>query len=80
MTCPGAENAVSFVDMKLPIAYLGGGVIVVVMFLAVFVGGANAETAFQASQQKQQLQRATTEPDSAKGLNCYRLHPWLRLT
>ena len=28
--------------MKLPIAYLGGGVIVTVMFLAVFVGGANA--------------------------------------
>ena len=42
MTCPGAENAVSFVDMKLPIAYLGGGVIVAVMFLAVFVGGTNA--------------------------------------
>ena len=42
MTCSGAENAVSFIDMKLPIAYLGGGVIVVVMFLAVFVGGANA--------------------------------------
>ena len=42
MTCPGAENAVSFVDMKLSIAYLGGGVIVAVMFLAVFVGGANA--------------------------------------
>ena len=42
MTCPGAENAVSFVDMKLPITYLGGGVIVAVMFLAVFVGGANA--------------------------------------
>ncbi|QNJ10897.1 hypothetical protein SynM161_00761 [Synechococcus sp. M16.1] len=38
------------------------------------------ETAFEASQQKQQLQRATTEPDSAKGLNCYRLHPWLRLS
>ena len=42
MTCPGAENAVSFVDMKLPIAYLGGVVIVAVVFLAVFVGGANA--------------------------------------
>ena len=42
MTCPGAENAVSFADMKFPIAYLGGGVIVAVMFLAVFVGGANA--------------------------------------
>ena len=78
--CPGAENAVSFVDMKLPIAYLGGGVIVVVMFLAVFVGGANAGDFLQASQQKQQLQRATTEPNSANGLNCYRLHPWLRLS
>ena len=42
MTCSGAENAVSFIDMKLPIAYLGGGVIVAIMFLAVFVGGANA--------------------------------------
>ena len=42
MTCPGAENAVIFADMKFPIAYLGGGVIVAVMFLAVFVGGANA--------------------------------------
>ena len=42
MTCPRAENAVSFVDMKLPIAYVGGGVIVAVMFLAVFIGGANA--------------------------------------
>ena len=42
MTCPGAENAGSVVDMKLPIAYLGGGVIVSVMFLAVFVGGSNA--------------------------------------
>ena len=41
MTCPGAENAVSFIEMKLPIAYFGGGVIVAVMFLAVFVGGAN---------------------------------------
>ena len=29
--------------MKLPdLAYLGGGVIVAVMFLAVFIGGANA--------------------------------------
>ena len=42
MTCPGAEKAVNFADMKFPIAYLGGGVIVAVMFLAVFVGGANA--------------------------------------
>ena len=41
MTCPWAEDAVTFVDMKLPIAYVGGGVIVMVMFLAVFVGAAN---------------------------------------
>ena len=43
MTYPGPKNAVSFFSMKLPkLAYIGGGVIVVVMFLAVFVGGANA--------------------------------------
>jgi len=42
MTCPRTENAISFVGMKLPIAYVGGGVIVAIMFLAVFVGGANA--------------------------------------
>ena len=42
MTCLGAENVVSFVFMKYPLAYIGGGVIVAVMFLAVFVGGANA--------------------------------------
>ena len=28
--------------MKPPIAYIGGGVIVTIMFLAVFAGGANA--------------------------------------
>ena len=28
--------------MKLSLAYIGGGVIVAIMFLAVFVGGANA--------------------------------------
>ena len=28
--------------MKCPLAYIGGGVIVAVMFLAVFIGGANA--------------------------------------
>ena len=56
MTCPGAENAVNFADMKFPIAYLGGGVIVAVMFLAVFVGGANMETALEASQLKRPLQ------------------------
>ena len=42
MTCPVAENVVSFVFVKYPLAYIGGGVIVAVMFLAVFVGGANA--------------------------------------
>ena len=28
--------------MKVPVAYIGGGVIVAIMFLAVFIGGANA--------------------------------------
>ena len=42
MTCPEPGNAVSFAGMKNPLAYIGGGVIVAVMFLAVFVGGANA--------------------------------------
>ena len=55
MTCPVSENVVSFPGMKhLSLAYIGGGVIVAVMFLAVFVGGANAchhnaETAEQTS-------------------------------
>ena len=66
MTCSGAENAVSFIDMKFPIAYLGGGVIVVVMFLLYSLAAPTLETAFEASQQKQQLQRATTEPDSLR--------------
>ena len=42
MTYIGPENDVSFVGMKNSLAYIGGGVIVAVMFLAVFVGGANA--------------------------------------
>ena len=42
MTYLGPETAVSFFRMKNPLAYIGGGVIVAVMFLAVFVGGANA--------------------------------------
>jgi len=42
MTYIGPENVVSFVRMKKSLAYIGGGVIVAVMFLAVFVGGANA--------------------------------------
>ena len=41
-TCPGPETVVSFFGMKNSLAYVGGGVIVAVMFLAVFVGGANA--------------------------------------
>ena len=42
MTYLGIEAAISFIGMKNPLAYIGGGVIVAVMFLAVFVGGANA--------------------------------------
>jgi len=42
MTCPEPEIAVSLARMKNALAYIGGGVIVAVMFLAVFVGGANA--------------------------------------
>ena len=42
MTCPEAKNSVSFAVMKNSLAYISGGVIVAVMFLAVFVGGANA--------------------------------------
>ena len=55
MTCPVSENLVSFAGMKhLSPAYIGGTVIVAIMALAVFVGGANAchhnaETAEQTS-------------------------------
>ena len=43
MTCSRPDNVVSFSGMKLAsLAYIGGGVIVAVMFLAVFIGGANA--------------------------------------
>ena len=42
MTYLGPDTAVSFFSMKNSLAYIGGGVIVAVMFLAVFVGGANA--------------------------------------
>ena len=42
MTYQGPETAVSFFEMKNSLAYIGGGVIVAAMFLAVFVGGANA--------------------------------------
>ena len=43
MTFPETENTVSFMGMKRSnLAYLGGGVIVAIMALAVFAGGANA--------------------------------------
>ena len=42
MTYLDPENVVSFVGMKKSLAYIGGGMIVAVMFLAVFIGGANA--------------------------------------
>ena len=42
MTYLGPETTVSFVGMKNSLACIGGSVIVAVMFLAVFVGGANA--------------------------------------
>ena len=42
MTCPGPGNATTFIGIKLPIAYIGGGVIVAIKLLAVFVSGANA--------------------------------------
>ena len=42
MTSPRPDDAVSFIGMKPPISYIDGSVIVAIMFLAVFVGGANA--------------------------------------
>ena len=42
MTYLDPENVVSFVGMKHSLGYIGGGMIVAVMFLAVFIGGANA--------------------------------------
>ena len=43
MTCLRLNNVVSFFGMKLlSPAYIGGGVIVVVIYLAVFISGANA--------------------------------------
>ena len=42
ITYPGPENVTTFVEMKFPLAYIAGRVIVAIMFLAVFVGGANA--------------------------------------
>ena len=43
MTCPERENAFSFIGMKRSnLAYLGDGVIVDIVALSVFDGGANA--------------------------------------
>ena len=43
MAFPETENAVSFIGMNgSNLAYLGGGMIVAIMALAVFAGGANA--------------------------------------
>ena len=42
MTYLSPGIVVSFFGMKNSLAYIGGGMIVAVMFLAVFVGGANA--------------------------------------
>ena len=43
MTFPETENAVSFIGMKRSnLTYLESGVIVAIMGLAVFAGGANA--------------------------------------
>ena len=42
MTSTGPDSAVTFIGMKPPISYIAGSVIVAIMFLAVFVGGANA--------------------------------------
>ena len=70
MTCPGTENAVNVKSMKFPnSAYIGGGVIVAIMFLAVFVGGANAchhsaETAEQTSTEVPQKADEKTEVEA----------------
>ena len=70
MTCLGTENAVNVIFMKFPnAAYIGGGVIVAIMFLAVFVGGANAchhsaETAEQTSTEVPQKADEKTEVEA----------------
>ena len=58
MTYLGPEPVVSFVGMNNLLAYIGGGVIVAVMFLAVFVGGANAGDCFRSQ---------TAQAPAAKG-------------
>ena len=49
-----------------------GSVIVAIMFLAVFVGGANAGDCTRSQSAEAFAAKATTEPDPAEGLNCYR--------
>ena len=66
MTYLGPETVVSFVGMNNLLAYIGGGVIVAVMFLAVFVGGATLVMLPQV-QLMHQLQGGTTELGLAGG-------------
>ena len=67
MTFPETENAVSFIGMKRSnLAYLDSGVIVAIMALAIFAGGAkachhNAETVEQTSTELPQETDEKTE-------------------
>ena len=64
MTCPETENAVRFIGMKRSnLAHLGGGVIVAIMALAVFAGGANAchHNAETVEQTSRELPQGTDE-------------------
>ena len=72
MTYPRPHNAFSFIDMKPPNSYICGSVIVAIVFLAVFVGGANAGEGTSCQSAEVSAVRATTETDPAEGLNCYR--------
>ena len=69
MTFPETENAVSFIGMKRSnLTYLGGGVIVSIMALAILAGGANAchhnvETVEQTSTELPQETDEKTEID-----------------
>ena len=69
---PEPDNGVNLIAIKPPISYIGGSVIVAIMFLAVFVGGANAGDGTSCQSAEVSAVRATTEPDPAEGLNCYR--------
>ena len=72
MTYPRPHNAFSFIDMKPTYSYICGSVIVAIMFLAVFVGGANAGDCTSCQSAEVSAARATNESDPAEGLNCYR--------